>query len=90
MFSVSLTILLYSWPAEVLSGANAGVADAAYNSLWYVSDLKSRRLILLIITRSVYPVYLKGFSFFNITLETYIKLITTAYSYVSVLSQAKN
>nr|WPO56449.1 odorant receptor [Leucinodes orbonalis] len=90
MVSVSLTIFIYTWPAEVLSEANADLAQAAYNSLWYISDVRSRRLILLIMHRSVHPVYLKALSFWNIRLETYSKIVSSAYSYISVLSTANN
>nr|WPO56465.1 odorant receptor [Leucinodes orbonalis] len=87
MASVSLTVLLLTWPAEVLAGANDGVAEAAYSCLWYLGNARIKSLVLLVMQRAMIPVYLKAFIFSNVVLETYSKLCSTAFSYVSVLSQ---
>nr|ANZ03158.1 olfactory receptor 45 [Cnaphalocrocis medinalis] len=79
--------LIWSWTGQLLADASAEVAIAAHSCLWYTGDARFRRLIGIIMIRSQSPVYLTSLGFSRVTLQTFVKIMSTAYSYISLFSQ---
>ncbi|XP_037300643.1 odorant receptor 4 [Manduca sexta] len=73
------------WYADDIYRASVGVSDAVYESGWYNSDARSRRLLLVVLQRSQKPLYFTALKFRSITMSTYSSILTTAYSYFTLL-----
>ncbi|XP_075986147.1 odorant receptor 4-like [Anticarsia gemmatalis] len=73
------------WYADDIYRASVGVADAVYESGWYKSNTQSRRAMLVVLQRSQKPLYFTALKFRAITMTTYSSILTTAYSYFTLL-----
>uniref|UniRef100_A0A0K8TVB7 Odorant receptor n=1 Tax=Epiphyas postvittana TaxID=65032 RepID=A0A0K8TVB7_EPIPO len=73
------------WYADEIYRASVGVADAVYASGWYRGDARSRRALVVLIQRSQKPLYFTALKFRPITMTTYSSIITTSYSYFTLL-----
>ncbi|XP_028037174.1 odorant receptor 85c-like [Bombyx mandarina] len=82
-----LIVFLIALGGQLLCDTSSNISDAAYNSLWYEGDLKLRKLMLFIITRSQNPCYLSALGFSNMTLRSFSKIMSTAWTYLSLLIQ---
>uniref|UniRef100_A0A0V0J2Q1 Odorant receptor n=1 Tax=Cydia pomonella TaxID=82600 RepID=A0A0V0J2Q1_CYDPO len=83
LFSVFYIML----PGQILSDTSSGVADAAYQSLWYNSDERFRKIIIIMIARSQKPCILRAMGYADINFETFYKICGTTWSYLSVVNQ---
>ncbi|XP_063385225.1 odorant receptor 67a-like [Cydia fagiglandana] len=83
LFSVFYIML----PGQILSDTSSGVASAAYQTLWYNSDQRFRKIIVIIISRSQKPCKLRAMGYADINLETFYKICGTTWSYLSVVNQ---
>ncbi|XP_075977218.1 odorant receptor 85c-like [Anticarsia gemmatalis] len=81
------TIFLLSLSGQCLYDTSSEVADAAYQSLWYESDNNVRKLMLYIIVRAQQPSYLSALGFSQLTLKSFSKIMSTAWTYFSLLIQ---
>ncbi|XP_023309856.1 putative odorant receptor 92a [Anoplophora glabripennis] len=61
------------------------IADAAYQSEWYNGPEHFKKMICLIIVRSQRPLLLRVASIGVVSLETFVSVIKTAYSYFALL-----
>ncbi|XP_073958657.1 odorant receptor 4-like isoform X2 [Choristoneura fumiferana] len=73
------------WYADEIYRASVGVADAVYASGWYNGDVRARRALVVLIQRSQKPLYFTALKFRPITMTTYSSIITTSYSYFTLL-----
>nr|QIJ45791.1 olfactory receptor [Glyphodes pyloalis] len=73
------------WYADDIFRASAGVSDAVYESGWYRCNPRSRRALLVMLQRSQRPLYFTALKFRPITMMTYSSILTTAYSYFTLL-----
>nr|WQS23364.1 odorant receptor 12 [Diaphania glauculalis] len=73
------------WYADNIYRASVGVADAVYESGWYRCDPRSRRALLVMLQRSQRPLYFTALKFRSITMMTFSSILTTAYSYFTLL-----
>ncbi|XP_059049030.1 odorant receptor 4-like [Achroia grisella] len=76
------------WYADDIFTTSLGVSDAVYESGWYNCDIRSRRALLLMLERSQRPLYFTALKFSPITLNTYRSILTTSYSYFTLLYTA--
>ncbi|XP_038212854.1 putative odorant receptor 85d [Zerene cesonia] len=63
------------------------IAEAAYNCVWYKRSNKFRKFIQIIIARAQEPCMLSALGFSNVTLATLSKILSTSWSYLSLLNQ---
>uniref|UniRef100_A0A2A4J2I8 Odorant receptor n=1 Tax=Heliothis virescens TaxID=7102 RepID=A0A2A4J2I8_HELVI len=80
------TIFLLSLSGQFLCDTSSEVADAAYESYWYESDCKVK-LILFIIIRAQRPSHLSALGFSQLTLKSFSKIMSSAWTYFSLLIQ---
>ncbi|XP_050553229.1 odorant receptor 4-like [Spodoptera frugiperda] len=78
-------IFIVCWYADDIYRASVGVADAVYESGWYKSNTRCRRAMLVVLQRSQRPLYFTALKFRAITMITYSSILTTAYSYFTLL-----
>nr|AJF23816.1 olfactory receptor OR60 [Planotortrix octo] len=73
------------WYADEIYQASVGVADAVYASDWYYGDVRARRALAVFIQRSQKPLYFTALKFRPITMITFSSILTTSYSYFTLL-----
>ncbi|XP_028038751.1 odorant receptor 4-like [Bombyx mandarina] len=73
------------WYADDIYRASVGVSDAVYESGWYRTNTRCRRALLVVLQRSQKPLYFTALKFRSITMTTYSSILTTAYSYFTLL-----
>ncbi|CAK1599715.1 unnamed protein product [Parnassius mnemosyne] len=73
------------WYADQIYASSSGVADAAYESSWYSCNIRCQRALLILIQRSQKPLYFTALKFRSITMSTYSSILTSAYSYFTLL-----
>ncbi|XP_033206024.2 odorant receptor 4-like [Bombus vancouverensis nearcticus] len=88
-FIVSSTLLLqlfaYSYVGEYLKRQMEGVGNSVYFCSWYDIPKCVAKDIIYVIMRTQDPVFLKAGKFFVVNMETYMSIIKTSMSYLSVL-----
>ncbi|XP_015437927.1 PREDICTED: uncharacterized protein LOC107193059 [Dufourea novaeangliae] len=88
-FSVVTTLLIqlfaYSYIGEYMKNQFDTVGYRAYCSDWYNIPCDLSRDIIFVLMRSQNPVQLKAGSFFVVNMETYMGILKTSMSYLSVL-----
>ncbi|CAH0686457.1 unnamed protein product [Spodoptera exigua] len=87
VFNAVFTIFLLSLSGQFLCDTSSQVADAAYQSYWFESDVKVKKLILFIIIRAQRPSYLSALGFSQLTLKSFSKIMSSAWTYLSLLIQ---
>ena len=88
-FIVLSTLLVqlfaYSYVGEYLKLQMEGVGDSLYFCSWYDIPTSMAKDIIYIIMKSQDPVSLKAGKFFIVNMETYMSILKTSMSYLSVL-----
>ncbi|XP_048268711.1 uncharacterized protein LOC100646010 [Bombus terrestris] len=88
-FIVLSTLLVqlfaYSYVGEYLKLQMEGVGDSLYFCSWYDIPTSMAKDIIYIIMKSQDPVSLKAGKFFIVNMETYMNILKTSMSYLSVL-----
>ncbi|XP_053611459.1 odorant receptor 13a isoform X2 [Plodia interpunctella] len=83
--SVLLQILMMSVFGENLIRESQNIGDAAFSCEWYKFDAKTRKFILIIITRAHKPQKLTAYKFSTISYGSFSKIISTSWSYFTIL-----
>ncbi|XP_063981926.1 odorant receptor Or2-like [Diachasmimorpha longicaudata] len=86
-------LLSFSYSCHNLSVASVDVYEGLYHSKWYehCHSERSRSLIgdfIIMIMRAQRPCHLTGGGFFPITLDTMKSVLTTAFSYLTLIRQS--
>ncbi|CAG9583187.1 unnamed protein product [Danaus chrysippus] len=84
---IVFAIFVLAWPGQKLIDMSSGVAEAAYQSAWYERNNKFRKYISIVIVRSRKSCKLSALGFSDLTLEMFSKVISTSWSYLSLLNQ---
>nr|WCC57641.1 odorant receptor 51 [Papilio polytes] len=73
------------WYAHEIYTSSSGVADAVYESAWYTENIRCQRALLILMQRSQKPLYFTALKFHSITMSTYSSILTSSYSYFTLL-----
>jgi len=65
----------FAYAGNVIISSSTGLSDAAYNCEWYKCDAKTRKMILLIMTRSQKKICMRA-PFFEVSLESFVTVRT--------------
>ncbi|XP_014608902.1 PREDICTED: odorant receptor 49b-like [Polistes canadensis] len=92
MTGTLIQLMMFTFSCNILTEESRDVAEAAYSSSWMSMPLNKigkvlRKDILLIIMRARTPCSLSAGGFFNVSLETYTAVMSTAMSYFTLLRQ---
>ncbi|XP_032680069.1 odorant receptor 13a-like [Odontomachus brunneus] len=86
---VQLTLLsqifAYSYVGDYMKSQIEEIANAIFSSNWYCFSFKMMRNVVFVIARSQDPVQLMAAKFIVINMETFMSIIKTSLSYLSVL-----
>ncbi|XP_064073172.1 odorant receptor 85c-like [Vanessa tameamea] len=84
VLALLLPIYILCYNAEMLKVESSGIADSAYETLWYNGDTHYQKTIQFIIARSQRPCCLTSLNYVSITLNTFTKVVSTTWSYFSL------
>ncbi|XP_018059940.1 PREDICTED: odorant receptor 47a-like [Atta colombica] len=80
-----LQLFFYSFVGDYMKCQMEQVAHSIYISTWYYLPTKLMRNVLLIIMRSQQPVQLIAGRFFVVNIKTYMTILKSSLSYLSIL-----
>ncbi|XP_076678244.1 uncharacterized protein LOC143374193 [Andrena cerasifolii] len=78
-------LFAYSYVGEYFKDQMEGIGYSAYSCRWYDLPEHLSKNIIFILMRCRDPVHLKAGDFFVVNLETYMSIVKTSMSYLSVL-----
>nr|WNA12526.1 olfactory receptor [Microplitis mediator] len=81
---VILGSYIYAYPADNLSSKGDVMLNAIYCSYWYKIPIVHKNIIFMMMRLFITP-YLTAGKFFNLTNESFMGILKTAFSYLSVL-----
>ncbi|KAK0182191.1 hypothetical protein PV327_000353 [Microctonus hyperodae] len=78
-FTIAQTFHLFfeSWPSQRLTDESSRICEYTTESMWYLTSLRSRKLLQLLIMRSLEPCQLTAGNFYNLNLENFSAIILT-------------
>ncbi|XP_072938259.1 putative odorant receptor 92a [Epargyreus clarus] len=85
LFSVLLQIFMMSFFGENIIKESSNVGKEAFLCKWYTMDQRSKKTILQLMQRSSRPQRLTAYKFSTISYESFIKIISTSWSYFTIL-----
>ncbi|XP_024891708.1 odorant receptor 4-like [Temnothorax curvispinosus] len=83
--AVNIEVFIFCFAGEYLSAKSKSIGDAAYESLWYESDSRNGRNVLLLIMRSQNQLTITIGNIANLSLEQFSGILKASASYISVL-----
>ncbi|XP_068978383.1 uncharacterized protein [Bombus flavifrons] len=78
-------LFAYSYVGDYLTRQMKSISDSIYFCNWYDISKSMAKDIIYVIMRAQYPVFLKAGNFFIVNMETYMSILKTSMSYLSVL-----
>nr|XP_003706294.1 PREDICTED: odorant receptor Or2-like [Megachile rotundata] len=91
ILSMTIQLLLWCWPGEILIEESLHIGYAAYvNVPWYNLPPFYRRQLCLIVLRSQKTCSLSAFIFHSLSIYTLTNVLNTAFSYFALLRQIQD
>ncbi|XP_030758237.1 odorant receptor Or2-like [Sitophilus oryzae] len=81
---VLMQIFIYAWAANEISVQSIAIADAIFESEWDLFDIKSKKLLVILLARVQKPLEMRIGPFNPMTNETALLMVKAIGSYVSV------
>ncbi|XP_017874383.1 PREDICTED: putative odorant receptor 85d [Drosophila arizonae] len=85
LFCAMVQVFMIGSYAQSLINSSELIGQAVYNHNWYLSDLRYRKLMLLIMQRAQRPSYLRATNFLNVSLVTVTDLLQLSYKFFALL-----
>ncbi|CAG4953353.1 unnamed protein product [Colias eurytheme] len=86
VLALLLPTLVFSYYGEQQKEESAGIADSVYNSNWYCGNASYQKIIYFVIKRAQKPCCLTSLKHAPITLHTFSKVVSTTWSYFSLIT----
>lgn len=83
--ALMLQLFFYSFVGDYLKCQTEEIVHSIYSCNWYNFPTKLMRNVLFVIMRSQQPVQLLAGRFFAINIETYVTILKSSLSYLSIL-----
>lgn len=61
------------------------MADGIFCSNWYEMTIPEQKMLMVMLQKSQEPIYISAGGFFNISLETFVYIIKTGFSFFTFL-----
>ncbi|XP_033217282.1 odorant receptor 82a-like [Belonocnema kinseyi] len=87
--SQAIHLFFDCFSGEMLVTASGSVSNYIYNTNWYVMPQKQKKLLLMMMLRSINDCHVTIGKFLILNNETYSKLMKTVFSYLSVLMSVR-
>ncbi|GJQ83178.1 hypothetical protein Trydic_g18205 [Trypoxylus dichotomus] len=71
--------------AEEVITESVSIINSCYESMWYECNVSTRKFFFIIMERAKRPVTLKAGPFFTLSLNTFVMICKSSYSYCAVL-----
>ncbi|GAB0093844.1 Odorant receptor [Sergentomyia squamirostris] len=81
-------LFLFCWFGQELIDNSSSVAYSAYESSWYSTTQKFKKIMILVIHRSQFSEILTALKFWDISLNTFRKILSASWSYFALLHTA--
>ncbi|XP_076165265.1 odorant receptor 10-like [Ptiloglossa arizonensis] len=78
-------LFAYSYVGEYLKNQMEGIGYSAYSSRWYDIPSNISRDIVFVLMRVQVPVHLRAGKYLVVNMETYMNIVRTSISYLSIL-----
>ncbi|TDG41483.1 hypothetical protein AWZ03_012080 [Drosophila navojoa] len=85
LFCAMVQVFMIGSYAQRLINSSEHIGQAVYNHNWYMSDLRYRKLMLLIMQRAQRPSYLRATNLLNVSLITVTDLLQLSYKFFALL-----
>lgn len=85
MGAVMLQLYFYSFVGDYLKCQSEDIAKSIYSCNWYNLPAKLMKNIFFVLMRTQQPVQLLAGRFLVVNIETYMSILKTSFSYLSVL-----
>nr|QZA75627.1 odorant receptor 27 [Plutella xylostella] len=86
LLTILIELLVYCYFGDVLINKSQQVAEAVYASSWQQTSLKTQRSLMLLMLRAQRPLSITAGKQFNLSLETFVVILKSSYSYFAVLN----
>lgn len=83
--TLMIQLFSYSYVGNYLKSQMDGIGYSLYSCSWYGLPTNIAKNIIFVIQKAQVPVYLTAGKFFVINLQTYMSILKTSMSYLSVL-----
>ncbi|XP_076648499.1 odorant receptor Or1-like isoform X2 [Halictus rubicundus] len=87
MFCPLLQIFYYCWYGNEVKRKSLEVSDMIFASNWMSLDKNTKRILLVIMLRSTYPMEFKSAHIMHVNVESFMAVIKTSYSAYNVLTR---
>ncbi|XP_057338905.1 odorant receptor 13a-like [Microplitis mediator] len=90
-FTITQTFHLFfqSWPSQRLADESARISETTTRCAWYLTSMRSRKLLQLFIMRSSVPCQLTAGSFYTLNMQNFSAVVRTSMSYFTVLTSVQ-
>ncbi|KAK9293940.1 hypothetical protein QLX08_011276 [Tetragonisca angustula] len=78
-------LLFISWPGQRLTNSSERIFEFATNGKWYQSSISCRKLLTMMLARSLRPLKLTACKFYTLNLQSFSAVARTSFSYCMVL-----
>ncbi|XP_026670198.1 odorant receptor 13a-like isoform X2 [Ceratina calcarata] len=83
--SLLFDLLFLSWPGQQLSDYTERILQNTMNAKWHLSSISCRKLLLIMMLRSMTPLKLTAYTMYTMNLESFSTVARTSFSYTMVL-----
>ncbi|XP_051173129.1 odorant receptor coreceptor-like [Leptopilina boulardi] len=77
------------WQCQTLIDHSTLFRNSIYNSNWYNTSLRTKKMLYIMLIKSEKVCKLTGGKFFDMSYHTFVKILSSAASYFTVLSTIK-
>ncbi|XP_044271287.1 odorant receptor 4-like isoform X2 [Tribolium madens] len=88
--AVLMEIFLYCWFGNEVEFKSFNIPFAAFEFDWTISSIGLQKKIIFLIAKSQRPIRMTALSLFHLSLETFVKILRTAYSYFALLNNVNS
>ncbi|RZB41505.1 7tm 6 domain containing protein [Asbolus verrucosus] len=89
-FAVCVQVFLYCWFGNEIEVKSNSLSYAVFESDWTSLSPEIKKELIIFLIRVQRPVKMSAFGLFYLSLETFVKILRTAYSYFALLRQVNS
>ncbi|RZC37324.1 7tm 6 domain containing protein, partial [Asbolus verrucosus] len=77
----------YCWFGNEVEIKSSQIPHSVYESNWIEESLEAKKCLMILVTRSMRPIKISSFNLFYLSVDTFMKILKSAWSYFTVLRQ---
>ncbi|KAJ3663410.1 hypothetical protein Zmor_007676 [Zophobas morio] len=85
--AITIQIFVYCWFGNEVTLQSGNIPSATFESNWIGKPLEVRKSLVLIILRSQKPIKMSALNLFYLSLDTFMTIMRSSYSYFAILQQ---